>query len=90
MDIIAAVITAGVLLVLFITTRTNKIFKRLQTALLSGFIVFIILTDRISLIEQKIGIVLVSFLLIFAVNLRIKKQEDDLSGLQENNKTRNS
>ena len=53
---------------------------KLLFAFLIGFIFFILLTPRISSILQKIIIITVSLILIYALNLKVpdlKKQESD-------------
>jgi len=90
MDIIAGVITAIFLLILSLNIEKIQIPKKLNTALLSGFIVFVIITKRIILVEQKIGITFVSLLLIFAINLKIKRQSEDNSESTGKPKTKNS
>jgi hypothetical protein len=90
MDMIAGAVTMVLLIFLDRFVPKIKVPKKLNTALLGGFMVFVILTKRIDLIEQKIGIILVALLLIFAVNLEIKKPEDDHSELQAKDKPKKS
>ena len=86
MDIIAGLVITIFLFYLFFISKKINVHKKVSTALLSGFIVFVILTKKIPLAGQKIGIIIVSIILIYAVNLQIKKEEQNEPSPSENEK----
>ena len=75
MDIIAGLITAVFLFIFFSVSEKIKIPKRFSTSLFSGFIVFVIFTKKVQLIGQKLVLVIVACLVIFALNLKVMKEE---------------
>ena len=79
MDIIAGGAVAILFIILFFISERIPVPKKISTALLSGFIVFIIFTKKVELIEQKIGVIVVTLLLIYAVNLKVGKEENEES-----------
>jgi len=78
MDIIAGVIVAVLFIVLSFIYKRIKIRKRFSTAFMSGFIAFIIFTGKVASLGQKISIIVVTLLLIYAVNLKIGDENGEL------------
>ena len=75
MDIIVGIIISIFLFFLFHISKKIPVHKKLTTALISGFIVFVILTEKIQMIKQKLVIVIVALLLLLAVNLKVRGEE---------------
>ena len=71
MDLIAGLVTAIFLFVLFVVSEKVKIYKKLSTAVFGGLIVFAILTKKISAWDEKAVLIVVLGLLIFAVNMKL-------------------
>lgn len=83
MDIIAGIAAAIILAVLFFIFKKGWLQKKITTSLLGGFIVFIIFTGRVELWAQKIGIIAVTLLLIYAVNLKVSDEENEPSQISK-------
>ena len=71
MDLIAGLITAIFLFVLFFVSEKIKVYKKFSTAVFGGLMVFAVITKKISGWDEKAVLVVVLGLLIFAVNLKI-------------------
>ncbi len=77
MDIIAGIAAAIICAILFFIFKKSWLQKKFTTSLLVGFIVFIIFTGRVELTAQKIGIIAVTLLLIYAANLKVSEAENE-------------
>lgn len=78
MDIIAGVVVAVLFIVLSFIYKKIKVRKKIATASMSGFIAFIIFTGKVASLGQKISIIVVTLLLIYAVNLKIRDEDGEL------------
>ena len=90
MDIIAGITVTALIIILFFVSEKIQVPNKIYTAILFGFITFIIFTNKNILLAQKIGVIFVTLLLIFAVNLKIKKPGEDHSDLQIKDKPKKS
>ena len=86
MDIIAGLVTAAFFFYLFFVSEKIKIHKKFSTALLIGFITFVLFTKKTMLFGQRIGVIIISLILIYAINLEIKKETDhqELDSVEKN------
>ena len=59
--------------------REHRLISKLMAAFLTGFIFFVLFTDKIPKVTQRVSLIIVSLLLIFA-NLFLGKKEEDPEG----------
>lgn len=88
MDIIAAIVIFLAVLILesygdaffdHVFFSLHNFLSKLVVAFLVGFIVFVLLTDRVPKVYQKVTIIIVSLLLIYA-NLFLGKKKEKTEG----------
>ena len=86
MDIILAIVTfvlvlafesLGGVLFNFAFFRWHSFVSKLVTAFLAGFIVFVIFTERIPMVQQRVAVIIVSLLLVYA-NLFLGKKKEEI------------
>lgn len=59
--------------------REHRLISKLMAAFLTGFIVFVLLTDKIPRVTQRVSLIFVSLLLIYA-NLFLGKKDKEAEG----------
>lgn len=57
--------------------REHRLISKLVAAFLTGFIVFVLFTGKIPMVTQRVSLIFVSLLLIFANLFLGKKEEED-------------
>ncbi len=95
MDIILAIVifvlilafeSLGGVLFDFAFFRWHSFISKLVVAFLAGFIVFVIFTPRIPMVQQRVAVIIVSLLLIYANLFLGKKKEETEEGEKEYNR----
>ena len=59
--------------------REHRLVSKLMATFLTGFIFFVLFTDKIPKVTQRVSLIIVSLLLIYA-NLFLGKKEEDAEG----------
>ena len=59
--------------------REHRLISKLMAAFFTGFIFFVLFTDKIPKVTQRVSLIFVSLLLIYA-NLFLGKKEEDAEG----------
>lgn len=59
--------------------REHRLVSKLMATLLTGFIFFVLFTDKIPKVTQRVSLIIVSLLLIYA-NLFLGKKDEDAEG----------
>ena len=62
--------------------KENNFISKLVVAFLAGFIVFVLFTDSIPLAQQRVTIIFVSLLLIYA-NLFLAMKKEEIEGKEK-------
>jgi len=76
LEIVAIHIDLAFMRKLRMKEKENTFISKVVVAFLAGFIVFVLITDRIPLTQQRVTVILVCFLLIYAnLFLAMKKRE---------------